>query len=52
MTIIVDITPEARAELSRQAAANGVDIGAYAASLLEQAKGDRAVLPKDSQAAR
>jgi len=37
MTIIVDIKPEVQEELSRQAAAHGVDIGAYAASLLEQA---------------
>ena len=37
MTIIVDIRPEVQAELSRQAAAHGVDIGAYAASLLEEA---------------
>ena len=37
MTIIIDIKPELQAELSRQAAAHGVDIGAYAASLLEEA---------------
>ncbi|MGA2601138.1 MAG: hypothetical protein ABSH09_29575 [Bryobacteraceae bacterium] len=37
MTIIVDIKPEIQAELSRQAAAHGVDLGAYAASLLEEA---------------
>jgi hypothetical protein len=37
MTIIIDIRPEVQAELSRQAAAHGVDIGAYAASLLEEA---------------
>lgn len=37
MTIIVNIKPEVEAELSRQAAAHGVDIGAYAASLLEEA---------------
>jgi hypothetical protein len=37
MTIIIDIKPEVQAELSRQAAAHGVDIGAYAASLLEEA---------------
>ena len=37
MTIIVDIRPEVQAERSRQAAAHGVDIGAYAASLLEEA---------------
>jgi hypothetical protein len=37
MTIIVDIKPEVQAELSRQAAAHGVDIVAYAASLLQEA---------------
>jgi hypothetical protein len=37
MTIVVDLKPEVQAELSRQAAAQGIDIGAYAASLLEEA---------------
>ncbi len=37
MTILVNIRPEVQAELSRQAAAHGVDIDAYAASLLEEA---------------
>jgi hypothetical protein len=37
MTIIIDIKPEVQEELSRRAAAHGVDIGAYAASLLEEA---------------
>lgn len=37
MTITVDITPEIQAALSRQAAAQGRAIEAYAASLLEQA---------------
>jgi hypothetical protein len=37
MTIVIDIKPEVQKELSRQAAAHGVDIGAYAASLLEEA---------------
>jgi hypothetical protein len=37
MTIIIDIKPEVQAELSRRAAAHGVDISAYAASLLEEA---------------
>ena len=37
MAIIVDIKPEVQAELGRQAAAHGVDIGSYAASLLEEA---------------
>ncbi len=37
MSITLDINPEVQAELSRQAAARGVDVGAYAATLLEQA---------------
>ena len=37
MTIIIEIKPEVEAELSRQAAAHGVDIVSYAASLLEEA---------------
>jgi hypothetical protein len=37
MTITVDIKPEVQEELSRRAAARGVDIGVYAASLLEEA---------------
>jgi hypothetical protein len=37
MTIIVNIKPEVQEELSRQAAAHGVDVSAYAASLLEEA---------------
>jgi hypothetical protein len=37
MTITVDIRPEIEAELARLAAAHGLGIGAYAASLLEEA---------------
>ena len=37
MTITVDLTPEARAELAPQAAEHGRDVEAYAASLLEEA---------------
>jgi hypothetical protein len=37
VTITVDIKPEVQAELARQAAANGMRIDAYAASLLEEA---------------
>ena len=37
MTITVEIRPEIKAELARQAAAHGVEMGAYAASLLEEA---------------
>jgi hypothetical protein len=37
MTITVDIGPEAKAELSRRAAASGRLLEAYAATLLEEA---------------
>jgi hypothetical protein len=37
MSIIIDVKPEVQAELSRQAATHGVDVGAYAATLLEEA---------------
>jgi hypothetical protein len=37
MSIIIDIKPEVQVELSRQAAAHGLDVGAYAATLLEEA---------------
>jgi hypothetical protein len=37
MTLTVDIRPETEAELSRQAAAHGVGIDEYAATLLEEA---------------
>jgi hypothetical protein len=37
MTIILDIRPETEAKLARQAAAQGLEIGEYAASLLEEA---------------
>ncbi|HXB73816.1 MAG TPA: hypothetical protein VNY05_36595 [Candidatus Acidoferrales bacterium] len=37
MTITLDIRPEIEAELTRQAAEHGLGIGAYAASLLEEA---------------
>ena len=46
MTIIIDIKPEVQAELIRQAAAHGVDVGTYAASLLEEV----ALLPNSSKA--
>ncbi len=36
MTVIIDIKPEVQAELS-QTAAHGFDVGAYAATLLEEA---------------
>ena len=37
MTIILDIRPEVQDELTRQAALRGLGVGAYAASLLEDA---------------
>ena len=37
MTITLDITPEVKAALARQAAAEGREVESYAASLLEEA---------------
>jgi hypothetical protein len=37
VTITLDIRPETEDELTRQAAAHGLGVGAYAASLLEKA---------------
>jgi len=37
MTITLDIRPETQDELARQAAEHGLGVGAYAASLLEEA---------------
>jgi hypothetical protein len=37
MTITVDISPEVEAELARKAAAHGVDVPAYVATLIEKA---------------
>jgi len=37
MTTTVNITPEVEAELTRKAAARGVDVPAYVATLIEQA---------------
>jgi hypothetical protein len=45
VTITVDIRPEVRAELARQAAARGRALEAHAASLLEQAA---KVLPEEN----
>jgi hypothetical protein len=36
MTITVDISPEVQAELARQAAARGVEVPVYVATLLEK----------------
>ncbi|MGA7240541.1 MAG: hypothetical protein WBY44_32960 [Bryobacteraceae bacterium] len=37
MSILVDLKPEVQEKLSRQAAAQGIDVGAYAANVLEEA---------------
>lgn len=37
MTITIEVKPEVEAELAAQAAARGMDVQAYAASLLEEA---------------
>jgi len=37
ITITLDVTPELQAELARQAAAHGMGVDAYAASLLQEA---------------
>jgi len=37
MTITINLKPEIQEELSRQAVAHGLDLGAYAATLLEEA---------------
>ena len=47
MTITVVIKPEFEAELAAQAAARGMDVGTYAASLLEQA-----AQPKENSAGK
>jgi hypothetical protein len=39
MTITINIKPEVQEELSRRAAAHGLDVGVYVASLLESAAG-------------
>ena len=45
MTITLDIRPETQDELTRQAAAHGLGLGAYAASLLEEAAHAASVKP-------
>ncbi|HEV2989618.1 MAG TPA: hypothetical protein VG759_14340 [Candidatus Angelobacter sp.] len=37
MSIVVNLKPEVQAELVRQAAARGIDLGDHAANLLEEA---------------
>jgi hypothetical protein len=46
MTITIEIKPEVQSELSRQASDHGVDLGAYAASLVEEAA-HRCPRPRD-----
>ena len=50
MTITIEIKPEVEAELATQAAACGMDVPAYAATLLEQAAQPAPVEPQDHQA--
>jgi hypothetical protein len=45
MTITLNISPEIEAELARQAAEHGLGVGAYAASLLEEAAHASALRP-------
>jgi hypothetical protein len=45
VTITLDIKPETQDELARQAAAHGLGVGAYAASLLEEAAHAASVKP-------
>ncbi len=45
MTITLDIRPETQDELARQAAAHGLGVDAYAASLLEEAAHAASVNP-------
>jgi hypothetical protein len=52
MTIILDIRPEIEAELARQAAAQGLGIDVYAASLLEEATHASSVKPTSPAAAK
>jgi hypothetical protein len=50
MTITLDIKPEIEAELSRQAAAQGLGVDEYAATLLEEAAQATSVKPALSAA--
>ncbi len=52
MTITLEIRPEIQDELARQAAAQGVGVGAYAASLLEEAANAASAKSADSAAAK
>jgi hypothetical protein len=46
MTITVEISPEVQAELARKAAARGVDVPAFVATLIEQAAQPETARPK------
>jgi hypothetical protein len=46
MTITVEISPEVEAELARKAAARGVDVPSYVATLIEQAAKPEIAGPK------
>ncbi len=50
MTITVDIRPEVQAAIARQAAARGIDMPTYVATLLEQAAQPEALGPQDQTA--
>jgi predicted RNA-binding Zn ribbon-like protein len=52
VTITLDIRPETQDELARQAAARGMELEVFAASLLEQAAHDVSVRPAPSAAAK
>ena len=52
MTITLDIKPETQDELARQAAAHGLGVGAYAASLLEEAAHAASAKPTPPAAAK
>jgi hypothetical protein len=49
MTMMIEIKPEVEAELSRRAAAQGVDVNAYAAKVLEEAAHMSATSTKAAQ---
>jgi len=52
MTITLEIRPETQDELARQAAAHGLGVVAYAASLLEEAAQAASVKPTSPAAAK
>ncbi len=52
MTITLDIRPETQDELARQAAARGMELEVFAASLLEKAAHDASVRPAQQAIAK